>query len=376
MKGKYELWLTRDNGDRVTLLDPAVKFSFNKIVNGVGTCIVSLPETFNLELLGIDYKIEVWRSPEEGQALRLENAYLIRRIEIATNASAMTTRTLYGNDGNDLLNRRIVAWAAGSAQAEKTDFIDDMMKAIVRENLGALSGNDPGGYSRAFPAAFFSVAPDVGLGGSITKAFAYRNVLSILQDLSEISRIAVSDQVYFWIAPANVTDYIFRTFIDQVGQDRRFPGGTNPTTFSLELGNVQIPNLEDDYDQEQNAVYGAGQGAGAARTIAIAHDIPGMNRSIWGRREGFRDARHEATVAGVASEAWASLSEHRPKRRFSTELTSIEGSRYGIDWDFGDRVSVTYADTQFDGMIKAVSVVVSDDGAEKITGRFEVEGVA
>ena len=375
MTARHEIWLTNDRGVRLVLLDNVEQFNWNRVVNGIGRCSVVLPDGFDRGLIGIDYRIEIWRAAEEGLPLALENSFMIRRPHTETNTATTTKIDLNGVGGNDLLKRRVVAWVAGSAEARKTDFIDDMMKDIVRENLGALAGNDPDGNSRSFDAAFFSVDPDTGLGPSITKSFSWRNVLDVLQDLSEAAREA-GDQVYFAVEPANVTDYIFKTYINQLGQDRRFPGGFNPITFSVEDGNIEFPSLDEDYDEELNYVYGAGQGEGAGRNIQTAFDLAAMNRSIWGRREGFRDSRQEDTDAGVTAEAQAKLSEGRPKRRFSAELTSIAGSRYGLDWGFGDRVTVTYADRQFDAMIWSVSISVDEDGLETVIGRVEVEDVA
>jgi hypothetical protein len=372
---KHELWLTRDNGNRIALLDSVVRFEYNKIVNGIGRCTILLPEHFDRSLLGIDYKIEIWRSAEANFPLRLENTYRIRRPIVENDLSGMKVYEIHGVDGSELLLTRIVAFAAGSGEADKTDFVDDMMKVIVRENLGAAAGLDPDGFSRSFDAAYFAVDPNFSLGPVITKSFAYRYVLTLLQDLSEVAREA-GNQVYFGIFPNNVTGYIFRTFLNQVGQDRRYPGGFNPVIFSLDMGNISTPVLEDDYENEENYIYAAGQGEEAERNIQTAYDLARMTRSIWGRREGFKDSRHEELDAGVVAEAQAKLAEGRPRRRFSCALTSIEGSRYGSDWDFGDRVTVVYDDQQFDGMIWSVSASVDGEGLEKINARFEVEDVA
>lgn len=374
MTDRHEIWISRDDGTRLSIVDNVVSFRWNKVANGVGRCSIVLEEDFDRTLIAVDRKIEIWRAPIGGE-LRLENAYLIRRIGTQTNIRPLTRIVLHGVDGNDLLRRRIIAFAAGSSESKKTDNIDDMMKAIVRENLGSLAGNDPDGNSRSFDASFFSVDPDFGLGPSITKSFAYRKVLLVLEDLSEAARIA-GDQVYFAVVPHNVSEYLFRTYINQIGQDRRSPGGNDPITFSLRDGNIEIPDLEEDFDDEENYVFGGGQGEAAARNIQTAFDLARINRSIWGRREAFRDARHESTDAGVTAEAEARLSEGRPKRRFFTSLLSVQGSRYGLDWDFGDRVTVVYAEQQFDGLVWSVKGSVDDEGLETIEGRLEVEDVA
>lgn len=371
----HEIWLARDNGTRLTILDRVERFEWTRAINNIGRCTITLPGDFDRSLLKIDNQIQIQRAPSPTSILRLEDSYFIRRPIVTTNESGLTRIQVHGVSPIELLTRRIVAYAAGSAQANKTDFADDMMKAIVRENLGALAGVDGFGDSRSFDATYFGVAPDFGLGPSLTKAFSRRNVLLILQDLAEAARTA-GNEVFFAVVPATATTFEFRTFTGQPGLDRRFPDGTNPIVFSLDRGNFELPFLEDDFEFESNYVYGGGQGEGVGREIQEVRDLVRINTSIWNRREAFRDARHESTAAGVLDEAESSLAKGRPKRRFTAIVLSSEGSRYGLDWDFGDRITVEYLGEQFDGLIRIVRVNVNNEGLETVEGRVEVEDVA
>jgi len=366
----YALWLTNDRGDRIDLLDETLRFSWNRIVNGVGRCRVALKGDYPKTNLKRDYHIEIWRSPTEKSKLRLENIFFIRRVVADTLLNGLQVLEIFGVDPNELLARRIVAYAAGSAEANKTAEIDDMMKEIVDENLGASAG-----AGRDLTGIGFSIQADATLGPSITKAFSHRNVLAVLQDLSDAARIA-GDEVYFQVVATSVNTFEFQTFVNQPGQDRRHPGGSQPIIFSIGLGNLQEPSLEEDYEDEINFVYAGGQGDGAARNIQTEQDDNQINQSIWNRREYFRDARHEATDAGVTAEAQAALAQGRPKRRFSGVLSSNMGARYGIDWDWRDRVTVEYQKEQFDGLIRTVEIAVDDEGKETLGGRIEVEDVA
>lgn len=366
----YELWLTNDRGDRIDLLDEAEGFSWNKVINDVGHCEVRLHGTYERIQLQPDFRIEIWRSPSDAARLKLENIFFIRRIITETMADGLDRITVFGVDPTELLKRRIVAYAAGSAQANKTDFIDDMMKDIVRENLGATAA-----AARDYTANGFTVQPDAGLGPSITKSFARRNVLNIIQDLSDAARVA-GNEVYFMVVPTSVTTFEFRTFINQPGQDLRHGHSASPVIFGLDYGNLENPSLEEDYEEEFNFIYGGGQGEGAARVIQTAQDNNRINTSIWNRRETFRDARHEATGAGVTSEAQAMLTEGRPKLRFQANLLSVENSCYGLDWNFGDRVTTEYMKRQFDSLIRAVEISVDQNRKEIVSGRVEVGDVA
>ena len=375
MTTKHEIWLTTDTGARLDILDEAESFEWSRVINGIGRCRVTLTGDFDLSLLSPDNRIEIWREPSSGAKLRLEDIYFIRRIVPTTNQDGLQRITVRAMSPTELLLRRIIAFAAGSSQSAKTDNVDDMMKEIVRENLGASAGNDAFGASRSFDATFFSVQADATLGPSITKNFSWRNVLIVLQDLSDVAREA-GTEIYFAIVPTSTTTFEFQTFANQPGQDRRFPDGNIPIVFSLDRGNIVDPVLEDDFEDEVDYVYGGGQGEGAARDIQEVRDLDRINKSTWNRREAFRDARHESTAAGTSDEAEARLTEGIPKRRFSCFLLSTENARYGKDWDFGDRVTVEYLKNQFDGLIRAVNVSVDQDGRETVEGRLEIEDVA
>jgi len=241
------------------------------------------------------------------------------------------------------------------------------MKAVVRENLGALAAVD-----RDYTDNGFSVQVDVSLGPSITKAFSRRNVLDLLQDLSGIARENGTD-VYFSVVPTTVNTFEFQTFIEQPGVDRRYPGGDSPYIFSTSRGNLSMPYLEDDYEDEANFIYAGGQGQGDAREIQTAQNDDSINQSIWNRREAFRDARNEDTAAGTLADAEAMLTSSRAKRRFNAMLLSGENARYGLDWNWGDRVTVEYLGERLDALIRAVNVNVDTSGLETVEGRVEVE---
>lgn len=374
MASEFEVWLTEDNGRRFQLLEEFISLNYTRVLNGIGTLTLVQPSDFDITIAKIDRKIEVWRKPSTGTQI-LENAFFIRKPLTRTRSDGVTNFRLSAPDLNELLSRRIVAFSAGSSQAEKSDFADDMMKEIVDENLGSSAG-----AGRDLTAAGFTIAADVSLGPSLDKAFSRRNVLDIIKDLSDAARDD-GTEVYFDViqsSPAVGVDNAileFRTYISQRGQDRRSGSGSEPIQIGLEFGNLEFPEFEEDYTEEVNFVYAGGQGEGEDRLIQTASDDGRINLSLWNRREVFRDARHQQVAASVLNTAESRLIEGRPKQRFSGELISIPGSEYGKDWGFGDRVTVIYEGRQLDAMVRAVSVSLSQTGDERILGLLEVTSV-
>ncbi len=361
-----ELWLCTDRGERLTLLSEFANLQYTIVLQEVGVLTVELPPIYPDSLFAKDRQIQVWRDVDG--LMRLERAYLVRRILDATDKEGRRTIMLTGLDGNYLLDGPIVAYAAGSSEAEKTDYADDLMKAIVRENLGALATD----ADRTLDAGHFSVEADLSLGPSIQRAFAYRNVLQVLNDLSGQARTAGSE-VYFDVASAAPDSWQFRTFTGQPGMDRRFPGGVNPILLSVETGALTEPAWDQDWTAERSVVYAGGQGEGADRVIVEREDTERSGGSIWSRREAFVDARNESTTAGVTAVADEELARLRPRRRFTARLISTPAFLYGRDWGWGDRVSASYQGLQHDSLVTAVRVRISESGLETVESLLEAD---
>jgi hypothetical protein len=211
------------------------------------------------------------------------------------------------------------------------------------------------------------VAADLADGPIIDKSFAWRNVLLTLQELRDAAAVA-GDVVYFSLTPSG-TGFVFETHADQLGADRTTASAT-PVLFSLEAGNLAQPELVMDYTAEAAVSYGGGQGWGEERQVVEIEDTDRSSRSPWARREIFRDSRNETTALAVQAAAQAALQGARPRLRFAGQLSDAPGSRYGLDWRFGDRVSASYAGYQFNAMIRAVTFVVNQRG-EDIRARLE-----
>jgi hypothetical protein len=370
----YEVWLCDQYGRRLTILDNLIGFDIVKVVNDVSYCSVTLPGNFNETYqtqIGVDYMIEFWRSPAQG-AMTLENVFFVREIYYEEDTKGNDIIILAGPDGNDLLDRRIVAYAAGNSESDKTDNADDMMKEIVTENLGS-SVTDT---DRDLTDLNFTVAGDVTGGPSITKGFAWRNVLKTLKEIAYMSAENGTD-LYFDVVPIVVSSseigFEFRTYTDQPGQDRTYDTN-NPVVFSKEWGNLANPILLYDYTKEANYIYGGGQGEGTDRTISEQSDTTRIGASVWNRREKFADARNEATSNGVANKAEEVLNENKPFKRFTGQLLDTPQARYGVDWFFGDKVVISYRGIQFQGIAKALKIKLDREGNEILTVKVEVTG--
>ncbi|KRT76727.1 MAG: hypothetical protein XU14_C0033G0025 [Armatimonadetes bacterium CSP1-3] len=363
---EHECWLHDPYGNRLALLDTTHGFGYARVVNSVGWWGIELPGDFDDSLLKIDGIVEFWRKPQGG-ALALQISGTLRVITESTDAQGVDKILIEGPDVNELLERRIVAYAAASSQADKTDQADDMLKAIARENLGSSAT-----AARNLTALGFTVHPDLAAGPSVTRGFAWREVSRVYREIVDASA-GLGTDLYWEIVPVSPTSFELRTYTGQPGVDRSYGSGSNPVLFGLLWGNLADPKLTRDYSQEITTIYAGGQGEEASRLIVEVSDATRLNRSPWNRREAFADARNERDTDGVTAIANARLNDGKPRLRFSGKLLDTPQAVYGKDWNFGDRVTVEYRGRQLDGLVNAVTVKVDGEGNETVEARFEVE---
>lgn len=366
----YELWLTDDAGIRVAQLTTITKLVASRAVNKVGWLSLEMPLSFDINSIALDRMIQVWRQPTGG-AMSLWQVYFLRKWVFETRGSQEVV-TLEGPDVKDLLRRRIVAAYSGSAQASKTDFADDMMKEVVTQSIADGVAPLPTAGTRVW--ANLSIQADASAGPTITKSFPFDKLMSgsgsgVLPTLAQAAREA-GTEVFFDIVPNVVTGssitFQFQTTINQPGQDV-----TDRVIFDQQRGNMREPKLEYDYSEEENYIYAAGQGEGTARNIQQVYDATRYGASIWNRCEGFADARNQTASDGVREAGRATLETGRPRIRFTATPVDTAGTRFGTDWNFGDKVKARYKNIEFDTIIRAVTLSVDGSGKETIQAALE-----
>lgn len=364
-------------------LDPFF-FSYSRTTVGYGSFQIGLSyRDIKAKLNPVflpDRRVSVWRSPAQDIPMRRERTYLLREERIYTREDGMDIVVFYGRDGLDLLNRRFVIQVAGSAYATKTATIDNMMKAIVREQMlygSALNSSGVADNTRAWPLGEFTVDADVSLGPSVTKTFQDRNVLDVIKELKDqsfsLNETAGSSKIYFdvvesQIAGTNRFGWAFRTYADLRGSDR-----SNGVEFSIENENLRTPAYSKNHMDEVNSVF-----VKNGTLVSNVTDSDRIATSHWNRSEAVRFGYFESTAAGLTSIGNSELGKGIPVEDIEAEFMNTPGderaprSLYGIDWDLGDKLPVNYAGMQFDSEVKIVYVAVDDAGKETITGRNKV----
>ena len=355
MASSYSIWLDSPTGIRQALLTDWFTLEYVRTVNQVTPLILTMPYTKKLwDLCVRDARIEVYRSVDSGLEIRDTNTcWLVTGRSRSSGKTIPDTLRITAVCATDLLTRRIVAYDAGSAQAEKTARIDDMMKAIVRENLGSSAASDRD------LSAYLSVQADTSAGGTETKAFSRRTVLAVLHELSATS---AQQGTPIWFDVTYDGTFTFATYPGQRGVDRRsgtFYVGTDDSSL------IDV-TLTDDWADDMTFVYAGGSGSGGDRVVATAADSARIAASPFGRSEACHDARQYSSSTGLAAEAQAALRTGRARRVLTGAIQETPQKRYGVHWAWGDSLYAVVDGETFACRADSVRVAVSD-GHEAIS---------
>lgn len=344
---EYALWLTDDAGRRLTLLsdlnDPFF-FNYTRAVSGLGTFSFGVSfRAFKDKVKPYfvpDRRIEVWRSPAHGIPMRREDVFMLRKPHVYTRDDNVQVIQFYGRNGIDLLNRRYVIQIPGSSFTTKTDNVDDMMKAIVREQMLYGSVVNRGGVLdnlRALPLNEFFVQADLGLGPSVSRTFTDRKVFDIFKDLKDIShQLNVDDpdnrRIFFDVVPKDLAGistptaaplgWEFQTFADLRGADR-----TNGIEFSLENENIEKPSYSLSHLDEVNVILVRGGGSGKSNIAITIGDNARVNASRWNRSDKVVSATSETSTSALTDVGSAELHKGKPQEDlFFTFLNTPGGA--------------------------------------------------
>lgn len=324
---------------------------------------------------GEEYQIEIFRQVEDGgQNLEGNTRWIVNKRE----RDDTDTMTVEAVRALGILARRSVLWPAESAQASMSNIrVDDMIKLISYQNLGggavAIKATSITGGNVRRDLTFagdFSIQANQNLAAATSKAFAYRPLLAIFQDLA---LVASYDNIYIGFdvvaTSAAARNLELRTYYGTSGIDRTDINnvGASPVVFSPEHQNITGVKLTEDWSNVANYIYGAGQGQGAARLFDAVADKTSIAIGPYALREYFKDVRQSNTLAGITAEIKTELTARRFKRQISGQILQVGKWLYGRDYYQGDKVLVEFKGERFPVRIESVNVSSEGPDRDSIT---------
>lgn len=358
----YEVWLCDPRGRRLENINYFSSLQIVKTTNALGAFAVDLPHTFIANQYDLtDMIIEVWRSPREARPVQ-EIAGFIRYWERIWDQGTLIRTYLAGPSALDLLKRRIVAYAVDLPQAFQTDYADNILKDIIRENLGSSASDS----NRNLSSLGLTVDVDSSMAAQISVTYGWQPVLDVCQKIAAASKLAGVPLYFDLEITSGVNDlmvYIFKTYTGQRGDNRV---AIDNVRFGPTHGNVSKISLSYDRTEEKNVVYGGGQGEGSERVIYTGTRPELIDDSMWNRCEAFKDSRSSETIAEITSDVREVLEASRPKIGFTAQLRDTEYCRYGVDWNWGDLVTIEFDNQVYEARIEQVVIKVDSTGHESI----------
>ncbi len=366
MATRYSVYLLHPaTGYILANLSGFLSLEYAKRTNFVGSFKITLRGSFDVSLATLDSRLVVYRQPS-GYARSLDFAGFVRGVR-QFRSNEVQQVELLGVDYNELLIRRIIAYGAGSAEADKAGTADDIMKEYFDENfLGSATD-----ANRDLSDYGISMAALTTGGAAVEITASWENVMDTFQAISDASRAVIANMVYFGMVPlVGGYDMEFRTKPGQWGMDHRFPDGADGAVwFALERGNLKDPTYLSDSFDELTYAYAGGEGTGINREIVEVTDTDRVGASLFNRREAFYNGSGDETDELVDG-GYSKMEEGPSTRTFSSEAVQTPGSLYGVHYHLGDRVTATYRSITFDPHVAAVSIKV-DPTSETIECAFE-----
>jgi hypothetical protein len=369
---EYEIFLETPAGVRVAALPTTLGFRYTLKLNDVGVLTLTLPAEMR-ELFQNDSIIDIWRNSRSilptGGSSGSGTFWLARRFTRRTDQSGRRVMDVTAVNAMHVLKRRIVAYKAGSTQAGAGAgwAADTLLQIIYESNFVDWLGANPA--ERQVPG--FSAPNSSSDGPRVSRRFAYRNCLNVMQDIAATSlRLGMPLFFMLYRSPNDISGnpYIFQTYTNQQGTDRRISAGGVPV--GAEYGNLEQVQFDENALDEVNVIYAGGQGEEDNRQLLAVGDDARIAQSPFGRIEAFYDGRNSAESHVAFEEALARLHEGRPLITLSGRILDVPGFEYGIDWEFGDRLTAVYEDYSFDAFVNAISVSYQD-GEESIDSWLE-----
>ena len=345
---------------------PFTYLDYARKVNEVGTLTMQIPANkYNVGFFQRDGIISVYRSVNSGASyeLDMETSWTIRRARYARDQSGNEVAELTAYDTLYLLNRRIAAYLAGTSYTAKLDYADDAMKDTIRENYGAAALDAARDFS-----ANLSVAADTSTGIIIGKNYSFMNIFGVLREMANESA-ARGVKLFFDVVQIAPLRYEFRTYPNFRGVNHG-AGTANQVIIALENGNLSMPELIFDWTEERNYVYAGGKGDGDIRPVEEAADYTSINSSIFNRNEVFVNVSNSDDTAYIQDEADNALYANRARVYFSGRILDTPGTRYGVNYKYGDVVNAKYKGYSIDCRIDTMHVTIDQQNGEVLDPRI------
>lgn len=338
----------------------AFNLTYTKEVSGIGVLAFTMAEVDDDDLRDIfadDNIIDVKRVDPDGNLIT-EESYFVRDFHRVTAENGLRV-VIGGVSLNELIARHIVDPDDDSVQpnggfATKAGDAMTVIRAYVREQSGDLAS-----VVRQEPR--FSVPGQLLSGTNVGANLRHQNLWV------EMRRLAISGDVDLQVVHDGAGNLSLE--IKRIGTDKSVTTRIVPPylVFSPDRGNLRNPSLKISRRNEENVIYGLGDGEGANRTLVKTIGA-GSTDTIYNRIETALDVRDAVMgdITTIQTQAAQRIISKAPIIEFEFELVPDSGgATYRVDWFLGDTATFVWDTIRNDRRIVGISVTLDTSG-EKI----------
>jgi hypothetical protein len=269
------------------------------------------------------------------------------------NACSVFTRTLTDAE-MQVLHSTAISRFNHSAYDYQTGVAETVMRHYV--DLNAISAiADPNGLSRVVPG--LSLETNLSRGTTVSDQARFEKL--ILKDGTGIlQRIALNGGLGFSVIQSG-TSLKFHVYV---------PTDRSATVrFSDELGSVLDYTFGvegPDPETGMNQIAVGGGGTDINRLFVFVSD--GVSLPLWGRIEGFQDARDTSDVPTLQGRGAATLATSGAQTSFSATVAQTQDSVYGLNFFLGDIVNTIIDGVAFADVIQEVDITLDQGQGEVV----------
>jgi len=343
-------FLDLDNADT---MDSQVEFWRKDVVNDAAYQFWLA----NLPAYRRDVKLPGWYKDFEG---------FLRDMEFEQNEDGVEVFVARGRGYNDLLSAEPILYYADTIYTTKAGPIETVLKEYVNENIGPGAITPPRLRDGIMPG--LTIQADAATGVAWSGARAHKNLLDVCQELAGYGGGA--GQGDYMIVGTGAATFQFQWKIGQWGLDKTRGNGVNPPViFSPNRKNAT--NFKYRYNRlnEVNTVDMLGVGKAGDRVYAGATSGTEAD-SPWARRAVTREDTSQWNTTILEDDAEQTLAAQRLRREFSFDIIQFP-TRYGVNWEVGDLVTVQYRGREVDQKIVGATVTLDNSGTETIRPELE-----
>jgi hypothetical protein len=363
-----------------------VELNVTRSINEVGACYIRLSGGSNAvsilsymnryNILKKDTILVIYRTIGTIRSILLDTVWFVRSIEQFRESTGSFIIKITAYDLNYLLGSRIIL-----ATLDAVDTIDytipELMTKLVGMNLGS--------NALKRQMANFTEIPSAKYGNAIKyysnngANFKYYNLHTALQSLSEMSLtpIEVNDPIYptyFDTVAISNNSFVFQTFPICRGSDRRIiAGNSKGIIVSDTMEQMRNVRLNVDWQSEKTSIWSSftqTTNTGTTETALYEEiDLRRVGSSPFSLRERYTASPNQE----VATHAKASLRSPSsyPRYNISATLQDIPSFLFGVDWNYGDFLTINVFGSQVEARINTISIALSSK-SEQIDVGFEI----